>query len=153
MRLHVIRIRSTIRLPRQHGFSMLELLIAVIIVSVGLLGIASMQAIGLRNNHSAYMRSQATILAYDIVDRMRANYEAAVAEQYNIAMDDDAPTCGTAVPACDLNSWLTRLGNTLPNGDGSVTVSNVGTTTVIVQWTDDRDNPTETLDFRFDTRL
>jgi len=132
---------------------MLELLIAVLIVSVGLLGIASMQAIGLRNNHSAYMRSQATVLAYDIVDRMRANYAAAVAAQYDIAMGDDAPTCSGAVPACDLNSWLTRLRNVLPNGDGSVTVSNTGATTVIVQWTDDRENPTETLNFQFDTSL
>lgn len=132
---------------------MLELLIAVIIVSVGLLGIASMQVIGLRNNHSAYMRSQATILAYDMVDRMRANSAAALAAQYDIAIADAAPACAAAVAACDLNSWLTRLNSTLPNGEGSVSVSGVGAVTVIVQWTDDRDNPSDTLQFQFDTRL
>ena len=58
---------------QQSGFSLLEVLIAVVITSIGLLGLAAMQATGLRNNHSAYHRSQATVLAYDIADRMRSN--------------------------------------------------------------------------------
>ena len=58
---------------RQSGFSLLEVLIAIVVTSIGLLGLAAMQATGLRNNHSAYHRSQATVLAYDIADRMRSN--------------------------------------------------------------------------------
>ncbi len=61
------------RRSRQSGFSLLEVLIAIVITSIGLLGLAAMQATGLRNNHSAYHRSQATVLAYDIADRMRSN--------------------------------------------------------------------------------
>src|SRR3569833_2681867 len=45
---------------RQRGFTMLEVLISVVVLSIGLLGIASLQATGQRNNHSAYLRSQAT---------------------------------------------------------------------------------------------
>lgn len=58
---------------RETGFSLLEVLIAIVVTSIGLLGLAAMQATGLRNNHSAYHRSQATVLAYDIADRMRSN--------------------------------------------------------------------------------
>ncbi len=57
----------------QSGFTLLEVLITVIILSVGLLGLAGLQVISLRDNHSAYLRSQALIQSYDIVDRMRAN--------------------------------------------------------------------------------
>ena len=57
----------------QRGFGLLEILITVFILGVGLLGLAGLQATSLSFNHSAYNRSQATILAYDIIDRMRAN--------------------------------------------------------------------------------
>ncbi len=56
-----------------HGFSLLEVLVAIVILSVGLLGIAGLQVKGLQVNHSSYMRTQATLLAYDMADRMRAN--------------------------------------------------------------------------------
>ncbi len=57
----------------QSGFTLLEVLITLIILSVGLLGLAGLQTMSLRNNHSAYLRSQAITQSYDIVDRMRAN--------------------------------------------------------------------------------
>jgi type IV pilus assembly protein PilV len=62
--------------PRQHkisGFTLIEVLIAMLILSVGLLGLAGFQASSARNNTSAYNRSQATQLAYDLADRIRAN--------------------------------------------------------------------------------
>ena len=55
------------------GFTLIEVLIAMLVLAVGLLGLAGLQATSLRNNQSAYNRSQATQLAYDIADRMRAN--------------------------------------------------------------------------------
>lgn len=55
------------------GFTLLEVLVAVVVLSIGLLGLASLQVNGLRFNHSAYLRSQATALAYELADRMRAN--------------------------------------------------------------------------------
>jgi len=58
----------------QSGFSLLEVLIAVVILSIGLLGVGSMQANSLRYNHQAYLRGQAIQLAYDMSDRMRANH-------------------------------------------------------------------------------
>lgn len=55
------------------GFTLIEVLIAMIVLAVGLLGLAGLQATSLRNNLSAYNRSQATQMAYDLIDRMRAN--------------------------------------------------------------------------------
>jgi type IV pilus assembly protein PilV len=56
------------------GFSLLEVLVTLIVLSVGLLGLAALQATTLQNNHSAYQRVQATLLASDMADRMRSNF-------------------------------------------------------------------------------
>lgn len=57
---------------KQSGFSLIEVLIALLVVAIGLLGLASLQARGLKFNHDAYVRSQATNMIYDVVERMRA---------------------------------------------------------------------------------
>ncbi|HBA32699.1 MAG TPA: type IV pilus modification protein PilV, partial [Gammaproteobacteria bacterium] len=98
------------------GFTLLEVLIALVILSVGLLGLAGLQTTGLRNNHSAYLRSQATLLAYDITDRIRAN--KANLNAYALALSASAPS-GTSVAETDLNEWLTNVENRLPEGDAS----------------------------------
>jgi len=119
-----------------NGFTMVELLVAVLVLSIGLLGLAGLQAAGLRNNQSAYLRSQATILAYDVADRMRANHVAADAGAYNIALG--AAGGGGSVAADDLLEWKNNMAALLPSGDGSVT-NNGGNFTVLVQWDDNRD--------------
>ncbi|MEE8428746.1 MAG: type IV pilus modification protein PilV [Gammaproteobacteria bacterium] len=126
---------KTIHLPA-NGFTMVELLVAVLVLSVGLLGLAGLQAAGLRNNQSAYLRSQATILAYDVTDRMRANRAVADAGAYNIALG--AGSSGGSVAADDLMEWKNNIAAVLPAGDGSVT-NNGGTFTILVQWDDNRD--------------
>ncbi len=87
---------NSCRGDRQSGFSLLEVLIAIVITSIGLLGLAAMQATGLRNNHSAYHRSQATVLAYDIADRMRSN--ASSMASYITAVDAGDGGEGTTPP-------------------------------------------------------
>ena len=81
-----------------NGFTMVELLVAVLVLSIGLLGLAGLQAAGLRNNQSAYLRSQATILAYDVADRMRATRAAAAAGAYNISVFTLLWLCRVANP-------------------------------------------------------
>lgn len=60
----------------QGGFALIEVLIAVLVLAVGILGAGAMQTIGLQSNQGAYLRSQAMILAGDMIDRMRSNRTA-----------------------------------------------------------------------------
>ena len=64
----------------QRGTTLIEVLIALIVLSIGLLGLALLQVTSVQSNHSAYYRSQATVLAHDLADRMRANRTAALGE-------------------------------------------------------------------------
>ncbi|TVQ74653.1 MAG: type IV pilus modification protein PilV, partial [Oceanospirillales bacterium] len=63
---------------KQNGVSLIEILIALVVLSIGLLGMAALQTRTLSLNHSAYQRTQAVNLSYDIVDRMRSNRRAAL---------------------------------------------------------------------------
>lgn len=135
-------------LRTQRGFTLIEVLVAVVILGIGLTGIAGLQIMSLRGSQQAYQRTQATLLAYDIVDRMRANLAAARGGEYDTALIDDT----TALPLCfgvaadcspaeladhDRRQWRQALTNTLPAGSGAVGTALVaGQTqaTVIVQW-------------------
>ena len=127
------------------GFTLIEVLIAVLVLSIGLLGLAALQANGLRSNFGSYTRSQAVILANDMADRIRANPTAATANLYdNIngpAGDPNsclAADCTTAQIALhDTAVWYLNLQNALPNGTGTVT-GNGTVFTVSVMWDDDR---------------
>lgn len=122
---------------RQKGFTLLEVLVAMLILSIGLLGLAGLMASGLRNNHSAYYRTQATWLAYDVIDRMRANQ--ANASDYSVAMGAAAE--GEGVAGADVANWKAMIATTLPEGDGAVLVNAAGgvrTVTIDIQWNDSR---------------
>lgn len=153
---------ATVQLPlasrpsRAQGFTLLEVLIALVVLSVGLLGIAAMMNYSLKANDSAYMRTQALASAYNIIDKMRANQNGALNGSYNInfgAQVSSPPNCVNATsPTCtsaqmaqyDLNQWKLRLAsaaNGLPNGDGKVTLNannGIYEITVTVQWDDSR---------------
>lgn len=130
--------------PGQSGFTMLEVLVAMVVLSIGLLGLAGLQATGLQANHSAYLRTQAAFLAYDILDIMRANREGARSGDYNTAMDVnlsaviDTPTNTQE----EISSWGSNVVTNLPQGDASIVTSVVGIggllVTVTVQWDDSR---------------
>ncbi len=131
------------------GFTMLEVLITMVILSIGLLGLAGMQANGLKSNHLAYVRSQATLLAYDMSDRMRSNMAGVEAGSYNDLSGDPAtggatsPDCETSVcsPATmasyDYFKWSESMANNLPKGEGAVSAA-AGIFTITVMWDDDK---------------
>lgn len=134
------------QVPLRHhaaGFSLIEVLVAVVILAIGLLGIAGLQATSIRNNNSAYLRSQATILAYDIIERMRANNTLAKNGSYGVAMGSSGS--GTGMALTDVTEWKTVLGQMLPSGDGSVVVDLAGNATVVVRWVDQRNGNTLSL--------
>lgn len=124
---------------RQRGFSLLEVLIAIVVMSFGLLGLVGLQMTAMKNNTSAHYRAQATLLAYDIVDRMRANREVALAEGYDLALSDAAPGTTTTVVNADKAAWLTALAARLPAGDGAIDMTAATNTVVVtVRWDDSR---------------
>ncbi|MEZ5558241.1 MAG: type IV pilus modification protein PilV [Pseudomonadales bacterium] len=65
------------RAPRAAGFSMIELLVAVLVMGIGVLGVTGLQMVSLQNNRTALERAEAVQLAYDMMDRIRANPEGA----------------------------------------------------------------------------
>ncbi len=106
-------------LKRQNGASLLEVLVAIVVLSLGLLGLAGLQVASLQLNQGALQRSQATLLAYDILDRMRANKVDALAGDYEIATG--ASASGSTVPDLDLADWKAALVRALgPGADGFV---------------------------------
>ncbi|MEF9942576.1 MAG: type IV pilus modification protein PilV [Burkholderiaceae bacterium] len=116
--------------------SMIEVLVAIVILAIGLLGLAGLQLRAMATNQGALYRAQATLLADEIVERMRGNLNAA--QTYGLTIDAAAPT-GSEVRDRDLADWRLRLQNTLPDGVGAVTI-NTGTeqATVLIQWNDSR---------------
>jgi len=124
------------RRPSQAGFTMVEVLVALVVLAVGLLGVAGMQMTALRGSNSSYQRSQAIFCVYDVMDRLRANRVAALAGNYDIAIGVVPPDTAT-VARLDLTQWKRSLAN-IPLGDGSVVINGIEAT-VCVEWDDDRD--------------
>jgi type IV pilus assembly protein PilV len=127
---------------RAGGFSLLEVLVALLVLSIGLLGLASLQAMTSRFNYDAYLRSQATSLAYDIAERMRANRDQALAGSYDIAdFPSTAPVCGSVsgstVAARDISGWQSALACAMPVGMGRIQ-RNGTSMTIGVSWDDSR---------------
>lgn len=121
---------------RGRGFSLIEVLIALLVTSVGLLGLAALQVSAMKYNHNAYLRSQATFLAKDMTERMRANRVAALGGGYDIAFGVAAPGDGL-LASNDLAEWLVNVGNLLPDGQGAVVVDG-GVANVSLRWEDAR---------------
>lgn len=116
---------------------MIEVLIALVVTSIGLLGLAALQVTSLKVNHSAYLRTQATELAHDMADRMRANPTAATSGGYDLSFVD-TPANVTTLPGADLYDWTRMLQRELPGGVGSVAVQASGQALIVVRWNDAR---------------
>ena len=139
---------------KQQGFTLLEVLIALLVLSIGLLGLAALQTTGLRSNEMASMRTTSTMLAYDITDRMRANPQGILDGNYVI---DTGPITGTPsdctstdcttsqLATYDLSQWKNAIA-TLPGGMGDITQT-AGpplTHTITVRWDQNRTGATGT---------
>ena len=148
-------------IKQRQGFSLLEMMITLMVLSIGLLGVAALQSRGQQFTHAAYVRTQAAILGYDIMERIRINKEWAF---------NDLPTTGlgvagegyialqapTTVPDCDLNTcntsqlrdydiaqWYAQINAKLPvttaNADGT-TLTSANTSSITAKA---RNDPTD----------
>ncbi|GAB2491195.1 type IV pilus modification protein PilV [Arenimonas alkanexedens] len=142
----------------QVGASLLEVLIAVLILAIGLLGIAALQSLTLKNTQGSSERSAAVIQSYAMLDMMRANRNEAIARRYDTGWQCAAPDDPAASRvAGDMSRWIGQLKESL--GDSACGQIDCGAVncSIGVRWTD-RGTAAEgdaaaTQEIQTDTRL
>jgi type IV pilus assembly protein PilV len=126
-------------LTTESGFSMIEVLVTMLIISLALLGSAGLQAYALKTNLGGQFRNQAAFFVADIVERMEANKVQAVAGGYTAA-------CSPAnLAQYDLGNWQAALASGVPSGTGVITqtiAGNPSTYTITVNWVDRKTDTT-----------
>ena len=131
----------------QAGVGLIEVLIAVLVLSIGFLGMAALQARSLSTNNSAMARSMATVASYSILDAMRADLSNAVSYSGTVTANAcAAPTGASALASAQLVQWCNELGASLgatANTTGTIAcTAAAGTTTayctITVQFDDSR---------------
>ncbi|MBT8142191.1 MAG: type IV pilus modification protein PilV [Gammaproteobacteria bacterium] len=157
---------STQFTSKDQGFTLIEILIALLIISVGLLGLARLQLVGIKNTQSGYLRSQVSFLGNDIMERIQQNPDSAKSNAYDIALTADPATtdcigdaakCSTTDMAnFDLRIWKGYLANLLPSGNGSIS-SAAGADetifTITIQWFDEYQSEATTQSATFTMSL
>lgn len=124
----------------QRGVGLIEVLIAVLVLGVGLLGIAALQAITLRNTSTSAERTQAAMQTYSMLDTLRSQRAAAVAGAFNTGASYQCSTSTTLGTPGTLAGWLADLRNTVSTSAcGRVdcsTVDGVTTCMIGVRWSE-----------------
>ena len=127
------------------GFTLVEALVSMVILAVGLLGIAGMQAKGLKSTGNANSITRASHLAENIIERMRGNPQGVDGGNYNVSpVNGTTPTDPKCLPTCtsatlaqtDLFVWGQALSSILPSGFGGVVDQGDETFIVTVTWSD-----------------
>jgi type IV pilus assembly protein PilV len=141
----------------QEGATLIEVAITVLILATSLLAMSTLQTRSLQFNQSAFMRSQANIHVYDIMDRMRINRGVDGDNRltaYNIDYDG-SPSSGNAVASSDVTTWLAQLQKNLPDGKGKIAcVQATRVCTISVKWEeknlfDEDEDPEATTELKF----
>lgn len=121
----------------QRGVGLIEVLIAVLVLSFGMLGLAGLQMWMLRNNQSSHERAMAIVQTHSIVDAMRADRATATNNGFDLALDADAPS-GSSFAAISLSAWRANLQAVLGPGAAGEVDCDGALCTVVVRWNDAR---------------
>lgn len=134
------------QLSVQNGFSLLEVLISVVVLSIGLLGVAALQTNAVRYNASAHLRSIAISQMGDIIDRMEANSSGLASGYYNnvsgVGTKPNCTTCSSSqIAARDIYQWNYSNSLLLPSGQGTIQ-RNGSLLRITIRWDNDRSGAT-----------
>lgn len=141
----------------QQGMSLIEILVAIVIIAIALFGTASLQMSAMRLGQGGVLRSHAVFLAQDIAERMENNAAGAIAGSYVVALTSTPPTVDTtcetaacaqaALAAYDIAQWANTVSTALPQSSWSITQTVTGTPstyTIVVRWIDRRTKTSDT---------
>jgi type IV pilus assembly protein PilV len=168
-----MRTSMTRKLP-QAGFTLIEVMTAIVVFSIGLIGLGLLMTSAVRSNHVGYQHTQATFIVDALLDRMRANIPAIWNNTYNgtFSAATTAPSnlCGSGSPctpdqvaARDTWAWGQMIGTMLPSGSGTVNCSGGalgssllatvpmynGSCTVTLSWTEQSQSAAGTVTQQF----
>ena len=125
--------KHRVKLNLQFGTTLMEVLVSLLVLSFGLLGMAGVQSVSLRNNQAAYFRTQATMLTSEIIERMRANKTGVDNDDYDNVAGAATAACFTAAGCTpaemadqDILDWSTDVAAALPGGVGVVCLDSTG---------------------------
>ncbi len=126
---------------KETGIALIEVLVAVLVLAIGLLGMAAMQVQSSQMTNGAEQRTQAILLTADMMDRIRAN-RPNIADYDGIEVDPEDTACATdyapdgtvSVSANDITEWSNLVVCLLPEGSGTVDINGAGEITVSVDW-------------------
>ncbi len=141
--MNIPRMHCASAAPRhQAGVGLIEVLVAVLVLSIGFIGVAALQAMSLSTNNNAMARSMATVSSYSILDVMRVDRTAAKAGDYNKTVAGNAcPATGATLAKSQLNKWCAQLAANLgavASTTGKVSCDATGNCAVTVSYDDSR---------------
>lgn len=142
------KVKLTYHAIKKNGFSLIEILITSVIVSIGVLGLVSLQLSELRNTRNALVSSQAVMFLSDITERIRANPTQFASYDIDHGVVPLEVNCKTqaCTPAelvqFDLVTWQTLLKQNLPAGGGAITLAG-STLTISIRWDQDLSGSTK----------
>lgn len=129
----------------QRGLGLIEVMVSVLVLALGLLGVAAMQALALRGGQGSLESTQAVMASNSIIEAMRVNRANAGSYAYDgTAACNTVPAAGTSLATNDINHWVTELKTTIGNNAtdtttcGKIVNDGGGKFTVTVQWDDSR---------------
>lgn len=120
--------RARVQASVQAGFSLIEVMVTMVILSFGMLGVAGLLVSGVSNAAASEATAKASQLAADMADRIRANPAVALSasSEYITAYSDVPPSSPSTIAQADKKVWLEALAAQLPDGDGQITNSVAG---------------------------